>query len=34
MEKVSQTADILTGNNANSGEEMDAKLVQLLESQP
>jgi hypothetical protein len=32
--KVSQTADTLTGNNASSGEDMDVKLVRLLESQP
>lgn len=32
--KVSQTADNLKGNNASSGEDMDVKLVRLLESQP
>ena len=32
--KVSQTADTLTGNNASSGEDMDVKLVRLLDSQP
>lgn len=32
--KVSQTADILTGNSASCGEDMDVKLVRLLESQP
>jgi 5-hydroxyisourate hydrolase-like protein (transthyretin family) len=31
---VSQTADILTENNAGPGEDMDVKLVRLLESQP
>jgi hypothetical protein len=31
---VSQTIDVVTGNNAGSGEDMDAKLVRLLESQP
>jgi hypothetical protein len=32
--KVSQTAGILTGNNASSGEDTDVKLVWLLQSQP
>jgi hypothetical protein len=32
--KVSQTAGILRGNNASSGEAIDVKLVPLLESQP
>jgi hypothetical protein len=31
---VSQTTDVVTGNNAGSGEDMDVKLVRLLESQP
>jgi hypothetical protein len=32
--KLSQAADILTGNTSGSGEDMDVKLVRLLESQP
>ncbi|KDR18361.1 coiled-coil domain-containing protein 43 [Zootermopsis nevadensis] len=31
---VSQTTDVVTVNNADSGEDMDVKLVRLLESQP
>jgi len=32
--KKSVTDSRLTGNNTSSGEDMDVKLVQLLESQP
>jgi hypothetical protein len=32
--KKSQTAGILTENNASSGEDTDVKFLQLLESQP
>jgi hypothetical protein len=31
---VSQTTEVVTGNNAGCGEDMDVKLVRLLESQP
>jgi hypothetical protein len=32
--KASQAADVLTENNTGTGEDMDVKLVRLLESQP
>lgn len=31
---VSQTTDVVTGSNASFDEDMDVKLVRLLESQP
>lgn len=31
---MSQTTDVVTGCNADSPEDMDVKLVRLLESQP